>query len=398
MSRTVAIKLDNVRAAREAGLLYVSDDAPGYTRKKSGKGFVYVDQKGKPIRDEETLVRIRHLAIPPAYRDVWISPSPRGHIQAVGRDDRGRKQYRYHEKWREVRDENKYGRMVDFARALPRIRRQVARDLKLPGLPRAKVLAAVVRFMETTLIRVGNDEYARNNNSFGLTTLQDRHAKIARGKVKLEFRGKSGVEHEFEVEDPRLAEIAKKCQDLPGQELFQYVDPGGKVCDVGSQDVNDYLREITGESFTAKDFRTWYGTVLAATALQELEKFDSQAQAKKNIVRAVEAVAAKLGNTKAVCRKCYIHPEVFGAYMEGALVENVVRRAEKLAASPAKLRPEEAAVLALLRRRLVAAKSRNAADAKARAAQPKSVREALSRSLKLVAQTHSNATRRRRAS
>src|SRR6185369_15916188 len=224
MTASATIKLDNVRAAREAGLGYVSDETHGIHRRKNGKGFTYVDDKGKTITDDETLLRIRHLAIPPAYKEVWICPSPRGHIQAVGRDDRGRKQYRYHEKWREVRDENKYGKMIQFAKALPKIRRTVARHLRLPGLPREKVLAAVIKFMETTLIRVGNDEYAKNNHSFGLTTLQDRHAKISRGKVHLEFRGKSGVEHEFDVEDPRLAQIAKACQDLPGQELFQYVD------------------------------------------------------------------------------------------------------------------------------------------------------------------------------
>src|SRR5688572_10515324 len=328
------INLDNVRAARDAGLVYVSDESPGITRKKSGNGFTYVDAAGKAITDDETLLRIRQLAIPPAYKDVWICPTPRGHIQAVGRDDRGRKQYRYHEKWREVRDENKYGRMIDFAKALPKIRRVVARHLKLKGLPREKVLAAVVKFMEVTLIRVGNDEYAKSNKSYGLTTLQDRHAKFSRGgKVKLEFRGKSGVEHEFEIEDPRLAQIAKQCQDLPGQELFQYLDENGVVHDIGSGDVNDYLRQITGKDFTAKDFRTWAGTVLAVTALQELEKFDSEAQAKKNVVRAVEAVAGRLGNTKAVCRKCYIHPEVLNAYMEGALIDNLARRAATMAKS-----------------------------------------------------------------
>jgi DNA topoisomerase-1 len=351
MTRNSTIHLNNVRAAKEAGLVYVSDDGPGIHRKKSGNGFSYVDEKGKAVIDRETLSRIRHLAIPPAWRDVWIAPSERGHIQSVGRDDRRRKQYRYHEKWREVRDEDKYGRMLTFAEALPKIRRAVARDLRRKGLPRVKVLAAVVKFMEATLIRVGNDEYAKNNHSFGLTTLQDCHARIARGKVKLEFRGKSGVEHEFKVEDPRLAKIAKQCQDLPGQELFQYLDETGKVCDIGSADVNDYLRQISGADFTAKDFRTWAGTVLAAQALAELREFDSQAQAKRNIVKAVESVAAKLGNTKAVCRKCYIHPEVLGAYMDGQLVENLARRAAATGESIGKLRPEESAVLALLRRR-----------------------------------------------
>jgi DNA topoisomerase-1 len=364
---------ENVRAAKEAGLVYVSDESPGIRRRKSGQGFSYVDDKGRTIADRHMLNRIRHLAIPPAWHDVWIAPSDRGHIQAVGRDDRGRKQYRYHEKWREVRDENKYGHMLAFAKALPRIRRAVARDLRRTGLPREKVLAAVVRFMETTLIRVGNDEYAKNNRSFGLTTLQDRHARIARGRVKLEFRGKSGVEHEFEVAAPRLAKIAKQCQDLPGQELFQYVDDSGKVCDIGSTDLNEYLGTISGDDFTAKDFRTWAGTVLAAQALAELKTFDSQVQAKRNVLRAVESVAAKLGNTKAVCRKCYIHPEVFNAYLDGQLIDNL----EKRAAAMSLLRPEEAAVLALLRRRM-------AVERKARPARPKTVHEALRRSLRGV--------------
>jgi DNA topoisomerase-1 len=401
MSRnTSTIKLANHRAAKEAGLLYVSDDAPGITRQKWGKNFIYVDAQGKQIKNRATLDRIRMLAIPPAYREVWICRDERGHIQAVGRDDRGRKQYRYHEKWREVRDQDKYGRMIDFARALPGIRRKVAKDLKRHGLPREKVLAAVVKFMEMTLIRVGNDEYARNNQSFGLTTLRDRHAKFSRGKVRLEFRGKSGVDHESEVEDARLAEIAKRCQELPGQELFQYLDEAGAVRDIGSGDVNDYLRQISGKDFTAKDFRTWAGTVLAATALKEIEQFDSHPQAKKNVLRAVERVAAKLGNTRAVCRKCYIHPEILNAYMEGELVKNLARRAAGMARSINQLRPEEAAVLALLQARLAAVKKRKEAE-------PKTVKDALRRSLKRVAQPNSrtqtageggNGTRRRRAS
>ena len=375
MSRNGTINHDNVRAAKEAGLVYVSADSPGYTRKKNGKSFVYLDTSGRPIRSERTRARIRSLAIPPAYGDVWICPDPHGHIKAVGRDERGRKQYRYHEQWREVRDEAKYGRMLDFARALPKIRRHVAKDLRRPGLRREKILAAVVRFMEATLIRVGNDEYAKNNGSYGLTTLRDHHARISRGKVKLEFRGKSGVEHEFEVNDSRLADIARECQDLPGQELFQYVDESGQVRDIGSADVNEYLRQITGRDFTAKDFRTWAGTVLAATALAELESFDSRAGAKKNIVRAVEAVASQLGNTKAVCRKCYIHPEILEAYMDGSLIENLAQQAAKMARGIGRLRGEEAAVLALLQRRLAQAK-------RAKAKQPKTVGEALRRSLK----------------
>ena len=376
MSNNATIKLDNVRAARDAGLAYVSDNSPGITRKKNGNGFTYLDAQGKTIHNRTTLARIAHLAIPPAWKDVWICPSERGHIQAVGRDDRGRKQYRYHERWREVRDENKYGRMIDFGKALPKIRRAVAHDLRRKGLPREKVLAAIVRFMEATLIRVGNDEYAKNNHSFGLTTLQDRHAKFSRGTVKLEFRGKSGVEHEFEVNDPHLAEIARRCQDLPGQELFQYVDEYGKACDIGSADVNDYLREISGADFTAKDFRTWAGTVLAAVALAELKTFDTQAQAKKNIVQAIEAVAGKLGNTRAVCRKCYIHPEVLNAYVDGSLLTNLGKRAATLAKPSNKLSPDEAAVLALLRRRLAAAE-REAAH------RPKTLAQALKRSLAL---------------
>ncbi|MEA2736522.1 MAG: topoisomerase [Humisphaera sp.] len=393
MNHGPPIKLDNVRAATEAGLVYVTDDSPGITRKRQGKSFIYLDPRGRQIKDRQTLDRIRMLAIPPAYRDVWICPSDRGHIQAVGRDDRGRKQYRYHEKWREVRDENKYGRMIDFAKALPGIRRTVARHMKLPGLPREKVLAAVIKFMEMTLIRVGNDEYAKQNNSYGLTTLQDRHARFSRGKVRLEFRGKSGVEHEFEIDDPRLAAIAKQCQDLPGQELFQYLDEKGVVRDIGSTDVNDYLRQISGKDFTAKDFRTWAGTVLAATALYEISRFDTNAQAKKNVVRAVESVAAKLGNTKAVCRKCYIHPEILNAYMEGVLIDTLAKRAARMAQSIAKLRPEEAAVLTLLQSRLAAAK-------RAKAAAPKTVKQALQRSLKLVAQSASQGgpARRRKAS
>lgn len=376
MSRNGTINLANVRAARDAGLVYVSDDAPGYTRKKAGKAFVYVDARGRRVRSPQALARIRALAIPPAYRDVWICADPRGHIQAVGRDDRGRKQYRYHEQWRAVRDENKYGRMLDFARALPKLRRRVNRDLRRHGLPREKVLAAVVRFMESTLIRVGNDEYAKNNKSFGLTTLQDRHAKISKQKVKLEFRGKSGVEHEFEVQDPRLAEIARRCQDLPGQELFQYLDEKGQVRDVGSADVNDYLREVTGRDFTAKDFRTWAGTVLAATALVELHQAGAHRGMKKNVLRAVERVAEKLGNTRAVCRKCYIHPAIIETYEEGGLLDALAKRQSK--ASDGGLCGAEAAVLALLKRRV-------AQQGKGRSQRPRTIADALRQSLKAVA-------------
>lgn len=345
---------DPEEAASAVSLKYLSDDHPGIRRKKAGTGFTYVDAKGKPVRDEQTLRRIKSLVIPPAWTEVWISPDPDGHLQATGFDARHRKQYRYHPRFREVREQTKYNRMLDFARALPGIRRRVERDLKRPGLPREKVLAAVVKLLETTLIRVGNDEYARTNNSFGLTTLRDRHAEVKGSTIRFEFKGKSGVSHEVDLTDPRLARIVKQCQDLPGQELLQYVDDAGNVRDIGSGDVNQYIRDVAGgQEFTAKDFRTWAGTVLAAMALQELEAFDSQAQARKNIVKAVEAVAERLGNTKAVCRKCYIHPAVLESYVEGSLVETLRKRADaKLRKELKSMKPEEAMVLTLLRQRL----------------------------------------------
>ena len=341
-------------AASAVSLKYVSDESPGIRRKKVGTGFTYVDAHGKAARDEQTLRRIKSLVIPPAWTEVWICPDANGHLQATGFDARGRKQYRYHPRFREVREQTKYSRMIDFARTLPRIRRRVAKDLKRPGLPREKVLAAVVRLLEATLIRVGNDEYAKSNHSFGLTTLKDRHARINGSRIRFEFKGKSGVDHEIDLDDPRLAKIVKECQDLPGQELLQYLDENGNVRDIGSADVNQYIREIAGgEDFTAKDFRTWAGTVLAAMALQELEKFDSQAQAKKNIVRAVESVAKRLGNTKAVCRKCYIHPAILDSYLDGSLIKSLEKRASaKLAKEIKSLKPEEAMVLTILQRRL----------------------------------------------
>ena len=341
----------HVEAAKDAGLVYVSDESPGIKRVKTGKKFAYKFPTGKVVNDFETLVRIRALAIPPAWTDVWICPNPRGHIQAVGRDARGRKQYRYHEKWRSTRDEAKYERIIDFAKALPTIRRKTREHLKLPGLPKEKVLAAIVRIMEKTLIRVGNDEYARSNGSFGLTTLQDKHARIRSNRIEFKFKGKSGIDHEIDLQDPQLAQIARKCQELPGQELFQYIDDDGRVCDIGSSDVNDYLRSLTGQDFTAKDFRTWAGTVLAATALQEVGTFDTQKQAKGNIVRAVEAVAKMLGNTKAVCRKCYIHPAILQSYLDGDLAARLARKAGSLARSAA-LKPTESSVLRLLESQL----------------------------------------------
>jgi DNA topoisomerase I len=340
-------------SAKAVGLRYVSDEQPGIRRHPAGKQFRYVVAAGKAVRDEQTLARIKALAIPPAWTEVWICPDPNGHLQATGRDVRGRKQYRYHRRWREIRDETKYGRMIAFAKALPHIRKRVKRDLALPGLPRNKVLAAVMRLLEVSLIRVGNEEYARDNQSFGLTTMRDRHVDVNGASLRFRFRGKSGKVHSVDIRDRHLASIVEHCQDLPGQELFQYVDDDGKVQDVKSGDVNDYLREISGQDFTAKDFRTWAGTVLATRALREFARFDTKAQAKKNVVQAIESVAKRLGNTVAICRKCYIHPNVIDAYLDGTLAETIKQRAEEqLSRSLRRLPPEEAAVLALLQQRL----------------------------------------------
>jgi DNA topoisomerase-1 len=308
--------LDDVKAA---GLAYVSDLDPGIRRRKVGHRFNYQDADGRPVTDEPTLERIRRLVIPPAWTDVWICPSPRGHIQATGRDARGRKQYRYHSRWREVRDQGKFDRLIAFGHALPRLRRKVETDLARHGLPREKVLAAVVRVMEITLIRVGNEEYARDNKSFGLTTLRDRHAHIDGGQAQFEFRGKSGKVHKTGFRDARLAHVVKACQDVPGQRLFQYVDDDGAHRAVESADVNAYLREAIGEDFSAKDLRTWAGTLSAARALASCAPCDSAAEARRNIVTCVKAVAGVLGNTAAVTRKAYIHPAVIEAYETGTL-------------------------------------------------------------------------------
>jgi DNA topoisomerase I len=372
-------KADPADSARLAGLRYVSDTAPGIRRKRRGDKFTYTAADGSAIRDEEELARIRSLVIPPAWTDVWICASLRGHLQATGRDVRGRKQYRYHPKWRAVRDETKYERMVAFGEALPAIRAQTEADLALRGLPRRKVLAAVVRLLETTLIRVGNEEYARENRSFGLTTMRDRHVDFEGAKVQFHFNGKSGKKHLITLKDRRLAKVVRRCRDIPGQELFQYIDEDGARQSIDSADVNDYLREITGEAFTAKDFRTWAGTVLASLALQEFESFDSEAQAKKNVVRAIESVAERLGNTPTVCRKCYIHPAVLDSYLEGSMLETLKQRTEAdFAASDGELRPEEAAVLGLLRRRLA---EESASDAR-KLEKPQNLKKALAASLK----------------
>ena len=347
---------EEVRSAREAGLRYVTDAGAGILRRRAGKAFRYVGSDGLPVRDEATLGRIRALAIPPAWRSVWICARGDGHVQATGRDARGRKQYRYHPRWRAVRDETKFGRVAAFGHALPRIRRRVRADLARPGLPREKVLATVVRLLETTFMRVGNEEYARANASFGLTTLRERQVRVRGSRLLFQFRGKSGVEHRIEVSDPLLARIVRRMQDLPGEELFRYVDDAGATRSIESADVNAYLREATGEDFTSKDFRTWAGTLLAARALWSLPEFESLVQAKRNIVQAVETVARRLGNTQAVCRKCYIHPGVFDAYLDGSLRRTQGR-------SPA------ASLLALLRKN---GRPRNV---------PKSLVPALARSL-----------------
>jgi len=340
-------------AAEGAGLRYVSDDRPGYTRKAKGEDFDWLDAEGKLIRDEQRLLRIKRLAIPPAWTDVWVSPSPNGHIQATGRDARGRKQYVYHERWREVRDENKYDRIISFGKALPKIRRRVSQDLKLPGLPREKVLATVVQLLERTFIRIGNEEYARENKSFGLTTMKDRHVEVKGAKLRFRFRGKSGREHEVDVTDRRIAKIISKLQDLPGQDLFQYLDDNGEVRDISSQDVNEYLRKITGEDFSAKDFRTWAGTALTAIALNAQEKFETQKQANANIKSAISAVAEILRNTPAICRKCYVHPAVLENYLDQKSIDGLKRTSEaELEKDDIDLRANEKAVLKFLEARL----------------------------------------------
>jgi DNA topoisomerase-1 len=317
----MATSVETLETAQAAGLRYVSDSVPGIRRLRSGKGFRYIAPDGRAIREPSVLNRIRSLAIPPAYRDVWICPDANGHIQATGRDARGRKQYRYHPRWREVRDETKFGRMLDFSAALPRIRRRVERDLGLSGLPREKVLATVVRLLECTGIRVGNDEYARNNGSFGLTTLRDNHVEISGSTLRFQFRGKSGKSHKVALNDPRLARIVRRCQALPGEELFQYVDEADEQQTIGSGDVNDYLREISGEEFTAKDFRTWWGTILALAALRTMDAPASEREAKSAIIKVIDQVANQLNNTRAVCRKYYVHPAVFESFSEGRLIE-----------------------------------------------------------------------------
>jgi DNA topoisomerase I len=339
--------VDPAESARAARLRYVIDAAPGIRRRRAGRTFHYLMPDGTPVRDAETLARIRSLAIPPAWREVWICPDPRGHLQATGYDSRGRKQYRYHDRWREVRDAVKYDRMIAFGEALPAIRRRVDRDLALTGFPREKVLAAVVRLLDTTLVRVGNEEYRRENRSFGLTTLQNRHAQVAGSRVTLRFRGKGGKWYDVQVVDRRLARVVKMIQEVPGQELFQYLDDHGERHTVESGDVNEYLREISGGDFTAKDFRTWGGSVQAHSLLCGCECLDSEQERRRIVAGAVEQVAEILGNTPTICRKSYVHPDVIEAYMQGALA------APRIPAPAARgsLAQEERAFLLFLRAR-----------------------------------------------
>ncbi len=340
-------------SALAAGLRYVYDNRPGITRKRVRNGFRYLDPEGHPLRDADTLARIKSLAIPPAWTSVWICTNPNGHLQATGRDARGRKQSRYHPRWRATRDEAKYEHMLHFGNALPSIRLRVEHDLSLPGLPREKVLATIVRLLETTFIRIGNPEYARENQSYGLTTMQRRHVAIHGSTLTFSFKGKSGVRHTINLTDRRLARIVKSCRDTPGYELFEYLDNDGNPHTIDSTNVNDYLFEITQQHFTAKDFRTWAGTILACLTLREFEPCDSPAQLKKNVVQAITAVSERLGNTPSVCRKCYVHPAVLDAYLSGHMTKALdqLSDAEK-GASHRALRNDESALLHLLQQQL----------------------------------------------
>ncbi|MEO6913219.1 MAG: DNA topoisomerase IB [Candidatus Baltobacteraceae bacterium] len=307
------------QVAHDAGLRYVSDETPGIRRKAVGKHFRYSGLDGKPMTERAEIARIRKLAIPPAYTDVWICPSASGHIQATGRDARGRKQYRYHKRWREVRDENKFARTIDFANALPRIRKRVSKDLRLPGLPKAKILATIVQLLESTRIRIGNESYAKENNSFGLTTLRNRHVEVDGANVTFHFRGKSGIRHAIDLRDRALAKIIQACHDIPGQDLFQYVGADGAAGSIDSADVNEYIRNVAGAEFSAKDFRTWVGTVLCAEELAAVGR-TCAGDSKSCLTKAIVQVAKHLGNTPSVCRACYIHPAIIDDFLEnGAL-------------------------------------------------------------------------------
>jgi DNA topoisomerase-1 len=335
-------------AAAKASLVYTTDDEPGIRRVRKGKGFRYTGPGGERVGEPAVLDRIRSLVIPPAWEGVWITTHPRGHLQATGRDARGRKQHRYHPRWREVRDADKFDRMSAFGKVLPRIRSRVARDLGRRGLPKEKVVATIVRLLETTFLRVGNEEYARQNSSFGLTTLRDRHVKVSGATVRFLFQGKSGVEVSTDVTSRRVARVIKRCEELPGQNLFQYIDEDGERHTVTSDDVNEYLRQTTGEDFTAKDFRTWAGTVLAARALREAAGFGSETESKRKVVAAIDDVARRLGHTRAVCRRSYVHPAVIETYLDGTLEAALGVATGRV---QRRLSADEVAVLSLLRRK-----------------------------------------------
>lgn len=337
-------------SAKEAGLRYFTDSAPGFARRRVGaKSFAYLDTSGKRVRDARVLERFRALVIPPAWENVWICPSEKGHLQVTGRDARGRKQYRYHPDWSDARNENKFSRMLIFARALPRIRARVRRDVRLEGMGRERVLGAVVSLMDQTLVRIGNDEYAEKNQSYGLTTIRNHHARVKGSRILLRFKGKSGKMHELDIEDPHVAPIIRRCQELPGQELFTYLNEEDRAVDVSSGDVNDYLREISGEEITAKDFRTWGGTVEAARFLKTQETPPTKAALKKLFAKTVSHTAERLRNTNAVCRKYYIHPCVFEAFESGELVKIAVSCRKSARARVRGLSTDERFAVALLK-------------------------------------------------
>lgn len=343
------LSTDSVKVARSVGLRYVSDNRPGVRRDSTDDGFLYLDKAGNRIEDPDELDRFKALGIPPAWTEVWICPHANGHLQATGRDAKGRKQYRYHVEWCKVRNQSKFERMARFGASLPQIREQTDRHTKQRGLGREKVLATIVQLLEKTLIRVGNNEYAEKNDSFGLTTLRDDHLEVEGSTLRFSFRGKSGVEHEIEVGDRRLAKIVKHCQDLPGQELFQYYDENGEQQVVDSRDVNAYLQEVTGEDFTAKDFRTWFGTVYALLELQDVGPATSPTDAKKKITNAIKRAASQLGNRPATCKKYYVHPQIMEAFQTGELFP-ILEECQRMGqpSSPYELTAEERAILIML--------------------------------------------------